>query len=51
MRLCTRARGVAVQRLLDDGHELEAERIQRELEKRAEPYFRDLNRLGGRVER
>lgn len=40
-----------VQRLLDDGHELEAERIQRELEKRAEPYFRDLNRLGGRVER
>jgi len=40
-----------VQRLLDDGHELEAARLQRDLEKRAAPYHRDLNRLTGREQR
>ncbi|MFI0609183.1 MAG: hypothetical protein ACH37Z_14995 [Anaerolineae bacterium] len=40
-----------VQRLLDDGHTLDAQRLQEKLEKRAAPYYAELNLITGRTER
>lgn len=40
-----------VQQLLDTGHDVEAARFQQRLERQAEPYYRELNKLTGRTER